>query len=77
MTQDELKQKLWNLRCLLDELESKAEPVSRALGLQHKGSAVHHYLQGLEMRDAIAMYERLTGDQQMQFLKHINKGEMK
>ena len=77
MTQDELKQKLWQLRCLLDELQAKAEPLTKALCLYDKGKHIHHYLQMLEIREAVTAYERLNEDQQRWFHKHITEGESK
>jgi hypothetical protein len=77
MEREQLKQHLWKLRCMLDELEQKAEPVSMALCLHGKGNAVHHYLQMFEIQDAVAAYKRLDEDQQRWFHKAINEGETK
>ena len=71
--QDELRQKLWQLRCLLDEIQRKAEPLSKALCLYGKGDAIYNHLQMLEVRDAVDAYKRLNEDQQRWFYKAINK----
>ena len=75
MTQDELKQKLWQLRCLLDDLQAKAGPLTKALCLYGKGDDITHYLETLEIREAVTAYKRLNEDQQRWFYKHIAEGE--
>ena len=72
MNKEQLKEHLWKLRCMLDELECKHEDVSKALCLYGKGDAVHHYLQMFEIQDAVKAYKKLDEDQQRWFYKHIN-----
>ena len=76
MNKEQLKEHLWKLSCMLDELERKHENVSTALCLRGKGGAVHHYLQQLEIRDAVEAYKRLDEDQQRWFYK-LTEGESK
>ncbi len=75
MTKEQLKEHLWKLRCMIAELESKHEGVSKALNLYGKGDAIHHYLQMFEIQDAVKAYKKLDADQQRWFHKAINEGE--
>ena len=80
MNKEQLKEHLWKLSCMLDELERKHKHLSTALCLHGKGGAVYHYLQQLEIRDAVEAYKRLDEDQQRWFYKSINsikEGESK
>ena len=80
MHKEQLKEHLWKLSCMLDELESKHGEVSKTLCLYDKGNAVHHYLQMFELRDVVEAYKKLNEDQQRWFYEHINaikEGEVK
>jgi hypothetical protein len=77
MTREDLKDKLWKLSALLRELDSKAEHVSRALGLYHKGEEAYIYLENMELGDALAAYNGLTDEQQLKFRVIVNNGESK
>lgn len=76
MTREDLKQHLWKLSAMLRELDSKAEPISRALGLQHKGDAIYTYLENMEIDDALDAYKGLTPEQQLRFRVVINNGDV-
>jgi hypothetical protein len=78
MTREELKEKLFALSCLLDEIESKADDVMHTLCLAGKGDAVYEYLQSMHFDDARRFYDRLTDDKQAEFRKAITpQGESK
>ncbi len=75
MTREDLKDKLWKLRVVLAELESKDERVMRALGLYGKSNDVYNYLENMEIGDALAAYKGLTDEQQLKFRVIVNNGE--
>ncbi len=72
MTREQLKEKLWQLRCLLDELDSKASHVTEAIGVYGKGSAAYDFIQEMNMTDALEMYGRMTSEKQTQFRTLVN-----
>ena len=76
MTREDLKDKLWKLRVVLAELESKDERVMRALGLYGKSNDVYNYLENMEIGDALAAYNGLTDEQQLRFRVVINNGDV-
>ncbi len=76
MTREDLKDKLWKLRVVLAELESKDERVMRALGLYGKSNDVYNYLENMEIGDALAAYKGLTDEQQLKFRVIINNGDV-
>lgn len=75
MNREDLKDKLWKLRVVLAELESKDERVMRALGLYGKSNDVYNYLDNMEIGDALAAYKGLTDEQQLKFRVIVNNGE--
>ena len=77
MNREQLKEHLWKLHCMLDELEDKDGQTSGKLGLLAKGLEVYDYLQEMELTDALEMYGRLDETRQAQFIEVINKGESK
>jgi hypothetical protein len=72
MTREDLKDKLWKLRVVLAELESKDERVMRALGLYGKSNDVYNYLDNMEIGDALDAYKGLTDEQQRRFRAIVN-----
>lgn len=76
MTREDLKDKLWKLRVVLAELESKDERVMCALGLYGKSNAVYNYLENMEIGDALAAYKGLTDEQQLKFRVIVNNGDV-
>ncbi len=75
MTREDLKDKLWKLRCLLDELDSNASDMTEAVGLYGKGAEVYNYLESMELNDALDAYKGLTPEQQVKFRVIVNNGE--
>jgi hypothetical protein len=75
MNREDLKDKLWKLRVVLAELESKDERVMRALGLYGKSNDVYNYLDNMELSDALAAYKGLTDEQQLKFRVIVNNGD--
>lgn len=79
MNREQLKEHLWKLHCMLDELEDKDGQTSGKLGLLAKGLEVYDYLQQMELTDALEMYGRLDEIRHAQFIEAINnpQGESK
>jgi hypothetical protein len=75
MNKQQLKEHLWKLCCLLNELEEKDAQTSGKLGLLAKGLEVYDYLQEMELTDALEVYGRLDGQRQAQFREVTSKGE--
>ena len=70
-----LKEKLQQLRFLLDDIEDNSGNVSGALGLLAKGLEVHDYLQSMHLADAFRMYARLDGKRRDEFHATLRREE--
>ena len=75
MNREQLKEHLWKLHCMLDELEDKDGQTSGKLGLLAKGLEVYDYLQEMHLTDTLEMYGRLDETRQAQFIGLINNPE--
>lgn len=71
-----LKEKLQQLRFLLDDIEDNSGNVSGALGLLAKGLEVHDYLQSMHLTDALRMYARLDGRRRDEFHATLRREEV-
>lgn len=76
MNREILKEKLEQLRCLLDDIEDNAGEVSGALGLLAKGLEVHDYIQAINLSDALRMYARLDGRRRDEFHATLRREEV-